>query len=76
MFSMKQKQFIAKEVEKILLAIDHPEMPEEKPHFKLHVDGIAKWSWADVEPNWMFEEGKPMKNNLFNELNDGEGHGK
>ncbi len=47
----KIKQHIAKELEKILLSLNHPEMPKEKPNFKLHIDGAEDWSWADIIPN-------------------------
>lgn len=67
MFSLKQKQEIAEKVERILLSYRHPEMPTEKPKFKLHVDGKEGWSWADIEPNWIYENGEPGVN-LFNEM--------
>lgn len=67
MFSVKEKQFIAEEIEKILLRIDHPEMPKEKPCFKLHVDGKEAWSYADIEPNWKYEN-KEIKKNEWNEI--------
>ncbi len=68
MFSVQEKQHIAKEIERILLDLNHPEMPSEKPSFSLHVDGKAKWSWADITPNWEFEDGnKKMGYNPFNE---------
>ena len=51
MFNTKEKQFIARELEKILLSLNHPEMPKEKVNFSLHVDGAEGWSWADIEPN-------------------------
>ena len=56
MFSPRQKHFIAKEVERILLSLVHDEMPLSKPYFKLHVDGAEALSWADIEPNWKIEE--------------------
>ena len=34
------------------------EMPKEKPKFTLHVSGKSAWSWADIEPNSSFIEGK------------------
>lgn len=68
MFSTKEKIKIAGEIEKLLLDLRHPEMPDEKPYFKLHVDGKASWSWADIEPNWVFGEGEPAGTNLFNEI--------
>ena len=46
MFSKEEKQKIAKAVEDILLEINHPEMPKEKPRFHLHVDGKESWSWG------------------------------
>jgi len=58
MFSTEEKQKIAREVEKILLSFNHPEMPKEKPNFKLHVDGKEDWSWADIEPNHKILESK------------------
>jgi len=68
MFSKEEKQIIAAEVERILLELNHPEMPKEKPKFKLHVDGAASWSWADIEPNWVYQEkGEPENTNTWNE---------
>lgn len=62
MFSKQEKQMIAAAVEKFLLEINHPEMPNEKPSFKLHVDGKESWSWADIEPNWKYEVNPPSMN--------------
>lgn len=62
MFSVREKQVIAQEVEKLLLALNHPEMSKEKPDFKLHVDGKEPWSWADIEPNWKYENKEPSIN--------------
>jgi len=68
MISVKEKMFLASEIEKLILSLDHPEMPKEKPMFHLHVDGKESWSWADIKPNWTFtEENKPIVN-PFNEL--------
>lgn len=69
MFSVQEKQHIARKIEEILLELRHPEMPDEKPKFKLHVDGEESWSWADIEPNWTFDgTGKEMGSNPFNEI--------
>ena len=68
MFSVEEKKKIAEAIEKLLLDLKHPEMPTEKPKFKLHVDGKEGWSWADIEPNWVFEDGKKMGVNPFNEV--------
>jgi len=59
MFSMEQKKQIAAAVEKTLLSFNHPEMPTEKPKFHLRVDGKESWSWAEIEPNWTFENREP-----------------
>ena len=67
MFSVKEKQHIAKEIEKLLLELNHPEMPNEKPKFKLHIDGKESWSFADIEPNWTYETKDPG-NNIWNEI--------
>ena len=68
MFSVAEKRMIAEKIEKILLDLKHPEMPDEKPSFKLHVNGKEPWSWADIEPNWVFDDGKrELKINMFNE---------
>lgn len=69
MFSLAQKQEIAKKVEEILLSFNHPEMPTEKPIFHLHVKGREGWSWADIEPNWTFENKSPGVN-PWNEQQD------
>lgn len=62
MFSKEEKQKIAAAVEKVLLELDHPEMPKERPKFLLHVDGKESWSWADIEPNWKYENKDPQVN--------------
>jgi len=59
MFSKKEKIKIANEIEQLLLSFNHPEMPAEKPNFKLHVVGAESWSWADIEPNWKYENSDP-----------------
>jgi len=54
MFSVKEKQFISAQIEKLLLDLNHPEMPKEKPVFFLKVMGKEDWSWAEIKPNWKF----------------------
>jgi hypothetical protein len=44
MFSVAQKRQIAEDVEKILRATRHPELPKGEIHFMLHVDGAETWS--------------------------------
>lgn len=69
MFSVAEKQEIAKAVEWILLSLNHPEMPKEKPMFTLHVDGAESWSWADIKPNHTFgPQGNPIGVNPWNEV--------
>ena len=67
MFSIKEKQWLAGEIEKLLLSLKHPEMPTETPSFKLHVDGKESWSWADIAPNWTFKDAAPT-GNRWNEV--------
>jgi len=67
MFSVKEKQFIAKEIEKLLLSLKHPEMPNEKLIFTLRVEGEEDWSFAEIKPNWTFGIDNPPNVNLFNE---------
>lgn len=67
MFSLQQKQKISAEVEKLLLSLNHPEMPKEKPSFTLSVSGKEKWSWADINPNWVFKEQNKPGINPHNE---------
>lgn len=62
MFSAEEKRKISGEIEKLLLSINHPEMPTEKPSFRLHVDGKEHWSWADIDPNWKYEDKAPSVN--------------
>lgn len=72
MFSMEQKRKISEIVEKAILKLNHPEMPKEKPKFKLHIDGEKSWSFADIKPNWVFDdEHKKPGINPFNEINTG-----
>jgi hypothetical protein len=68
MFSLKEKQHIAAEVEKLLLSLNHPEMPKERPEFTLNVRGKEGWSWAEIGPNWTFTPENPHSVNPFNEI--------
>ena len=68
MFSVKEKQHIARVMEKTLLKLKHPEMPKEKPSFKIHIDGKEAWSFADIEPNWKFDKNNPPIVNQWNEI--------
>lgn len=56
MFSLEQKKQISKAVEETLLSFNHPEMPTENPDFTLNVKGKENWSWAEIKPNWTFNE--------------------
>jgi hypothetical protein len=62
MFSMKEKQWLSSEIEKLLLKLDHPEMPKEKPEFFLSVYGKESWSHASIKPNWHFSDKEPGVN--------------
>ena len=62
MFSVAQKRKIAEAVEKVILELNHPEMPTERPQFHLRVDGKESWSWAEIQPNWTFDKKAPSVN--------------
>ena len=68
MFSVSEKKQIAEGIEKLLLSFNHPEMPDEKPIFKIHIDGKESWSWADIEPNWKYDDNNPPGINPWNEV--------
>lgn len=68
MFSVQEKRHIAQCLEIIILTLKHPEMPTEKPRFKLHIDGKESWSWADIEPNWTFDDKNKPGVNSWNEV--------
>jgi hypothetical protein len=68
MFSLQEKQLIAAAVEKVLLDLKHPEMPEEKPAFTLIVPGKEAWSYAIIKPNWTFDEKNKPEINPWNEV--------
>jgi len=67
-FSVKEKRKIAEEIEKLLLNLDHPEMPKDKPVFKLRVDGKESWSWAEIKPNWKYDDANSPNTNPWNEV--------
>lgn len=71
---MQQKQKIAAKIEKLLLSFNHPEMPTDKPVFKLHIDGKESWSWADIEPNWIYNKNNKPNINPFNEKSNKENY--
>lgn len=48
MFTKEMKKMIAREVEMILLKTQHPELPNGKISFLLHVDGAENWSWTNI----------------------------
>ena len=51
MFSVRQKRLIAEQVQEILRATKHPELPDTEIQFHLHVKGAESWSWADIRNN-------------------------
>ena len=51
MFSVKQKREISEQVQNILKATNHPELPSGEIQFQIHIMGAERWSWADIENN-------------------------
>jgi hypothetical protein len=51
MFSVKQKREIADEVQHLLRATNHPELPSGEIQFVLKVNGAESWSFATIANN-------------------------
>jgi hypothetical protein len=51
MFSVRQKREIADQVQAILRATGHPELPTGEIQFQLDVAGAESWSWATIRNN-------------------------
>lgn len=69
MFSVRQKREIAEQVQKILRATNHPELPDDEIEFHLIVKGAEPWSFANIKNNGAVEN--PEANaNPWNELQD------
>jgi len=51
MFSTNQKRQIADQVQALLRATNHSELPIGEIEFTLHVKGNQFWSWADIQNN-------------------------
>lgn len=62
MFSKSEKEKISAAVEKVLIEMNHPEMPIACPEFELRVSGKMPWSFAHISPNWKFEHSSPNVN--------------
>ena len=67
MFSIEEKRKIAEAVEQVVISLDHPEMPKEKPVFKLHITGKEPWSFADITPNWLYDDKNKPNSSEWNE---------
>jgi hypothetical protein len=55
MFSVRQKRYIAEQVQRIIKGTNHPELPNGEITFHLHVNGKESWSWADIKNNGQVE---------------------
>jgi len=53
MFSIRQKREIAEAIQTIIRNTAHPELPsaDKEINFRIHIEGAASWSWADIENN-------------------------
>ena len=67
MFSVRQKREISDAVQRIIKAIEHPELPDGEVDFMLHVSGKESWSWADIRNNGAIKEPSV---NPHNEMQD------
>lgn len=50
-------------------------MPTEKPDFQLSIKGKEKFSWAEIQPNWTFDEKTKPGVNPHNEAMEAQCHG-
>ena len=67
MTASKNYATYADEVQKILRATKHPELPKGEIEFTLHVYGAESWSWADIQNNGKVKDPNP---NPWNEKQD------
>ena len=68
MFSVRQKREIAEYIQQLLAETNHPELPaHHEIEFHLHVKGAESWSWADIEPNWIYSDSQ-LGINYWNEI--------
>ncbi len=67
MFSVRQKRAIATEIQNLLRATKHPELPKGEIQFHVHVKGAENWSWADIRNNGAIDNPGV---NIWNETQD------
>ncbi len=52
MFSVREKRSIAEQIQAVLRATHHPELPKEgEIEFELNVKGVESWSCAVIKNN-------------------------
>lgn len=51
MFSIRQKRDLAAQIQALLRATNHPELPAGEIKFELLVYGADSWSWAKIRNN-------------------------
>ncbi|MCK5431368.1 MAG: hypothetical protein KAJ03_01425 [Gammaproteobacteria bacterium] len=51
MFSVKQKRELSDQIQQIIRATNHPELPEGEIQFAIHICGSGPLSWADIKNN-------------------------
>ena len=69
MFSVRQKREIADNIQQMLRATNHPELPQCEIQFNLHIIGSTPMSWADIKNNGAVVEPSV---NPWNEMMDKE----
>lgn len=57
MFSVQEKQKLAKIVEDAIRELNHPEMDNDNILFVLSVQGKEPWSYANIHPNSVAPQG-------------------
>jgi hypothetical protein len=56
MFSVAEKKYLAAEIGKLIAGLNHPEMGDGPPRFRIMVWGAESWSWADILDNATFQD--------------------
>lgn len=69
MFSVRQKRQLAENIQQLLRATAHPELPTGEIPFRLYVEGQEKWSYAEIRNNGAV---KSPDVNPWNEAQDDE----
>jgi hypothetical protein len=57
MLSIREKNLVAAKVEQLLQSLNNPEIPADRPIFKLYIEG-QPFECTNIYPNWSIKECK------------------